>query len=64
MARDDISGDYARARVRAQKDDAFYRLYCDWVFENDYQTREAAEDAARDFVSELLKANKEDTKNG
>ena len=60
MARDGITEEYARKRVRAQKDDAFYRMYCDWVIENDCPTREAAEDFARDFVNELLNANKED----
>ena len=64
MARDGISEDYARARVRAQKEDAFFRMYCNWIFENDYPTREAAEDAARDFVNILLQESKEDTQHG
>lgn len=61
MARDGISEDYARARVRAQKDDAFYRERCDRVFVNGYPTREMAEAAAQDFVQNLLRDSKEES---
>ena len=64
MARDGISEDYARSRVRAQRDDAYYRERCDRVFENDYPTFAEAEAAARDFVQNLLRDSKEDTKHG
>ena len=34
MARDNISEDYARARIAAQKDEAWFRAHCDAVLEN------------------------------
>ena len=34
MARDSISEDYARARIAAQKDAAWFRAHCDAVLEN------------------------------
>ena len=34
MARDSISEDYARARIAAQKDEAWFRDHCDAVLEN------------------------------
>ena len=34
MARDHIGEDYARARVAAQKDEAFYRAHCTHILEN------------------------------
>ena len=34
MARDSISEDYARARIAAQKDEAWFRGHCDHVLEN------------------------------
>ena len=61
MARDGISEDYARARVRAQHDAAYFRARCDGEFVNDYPTAEAAETAARDFVQNLLRSGKEES---
>ena len=34
MARDSISEEYARARIDAQKDEAWFRAHCDAVLEN------------------------------
>ena len=34
MARDSISEEYARARIAAQKDEAWFRVHCDAVLEN------------------------------
>ena len=34
MARDSISEEYARARIAAQKDEAWFRAHCDAVLEN------------------------------
>ena len=34
MARDNISEDYARARIAAQKDESWFRAHCDAVLEN------------------------------
>ena len=35
MAREGISEDYARNRVAAQKDDAYFRANCDYILDND-----------------------------
>ena len=35
MARDGISEEYARSRIAAQHDDAWFRQRCDYVLEND-----------------------------
>ena len=35
MARDGISEDYARSRIRAQHDDSWFREKCDYLLEND-----------------------------
>lgn len=61
MARDGISEDYARKRVRAQRDEVYFRVRCDAVFVNDYPTVEGAEAAARDFVQNLLRGSKEES---
>lgn len=55
MARDGIGEDYARARVGAQKDDAFFRARCGYVFENDADSPEKAKENARAFLTKLLK---------
>ena len=34
MARDNVSEDYARARIAAQKDERWFRAHCDAVLEN------------------------------
>lgn len=41
LAREQISEEYARARIRAQKDDQYYTSQCDYVLYNDCPTREA-----------------------
>ncbi|MBR3561339.1 MAG: threonylcarbamoyl-AMP synthase [Oscillospiraceae bacterium] len=61
MARDGIDEARARARVQAQKDEAFYRATCDAVFENDYPGVAEAEAAAREFVYHLLRGSKEES---
>jgi len=64
MARDGVSEDYARARVRAQRPDAWFRERCDTVFVNDCSSADEAREAAEGFVDTLLKACKEDTQHG
>ncbi|MBR0313257.1 MAG: dephospho-CoA kinase, partial [Oscillospiraceae bacterium] len=61
MARDGIDEARARARVRAQKDETFYRARCERVFVNDYPTRDAADAAAGEFVYHLLRDSKEES---
>ena len=55
MARDGISQAAAWERVRAQRDEAFFREHADAVFENDYPTAGEAESAAREWLIKLLK---------
>ncbi|MBE7004085.1 MAG: threonylcarbamoyl-AMP synthase [Ruminococcaceae bacterium] len=55
MARDALTEERAMERIRAQKDETFFRAHCDVVFENDYPTPQAAEDAALDLFKTLLK---------
>ncbi|MCD8146801.1 MAG: dephospho-CoA kinase [Clostridiales bacterium] len=54
MAREGISEDYARARVAAQKDEAWYRARCDYVLVND-GSREAFQEEARGMFRRLLR---------
>ena len=61
MARDGIDEERACARVRAQKDEAFYRSRCGEVFENAYSSAETAESAAQEFVYHLLRGSKEES---
>lgn len=56
MARDGIGEDYARARVAAQKDEAFYRAHCDFILENGPEdTPEAFRQRALELFRGLLK---------
>ena len=60
MARDGISEDYARARVRAQRSEEDFRADCGAVFENNYPTPAQAALAAEEFVDIIIKKSKED----
>ena len=53
-AREGISEEYARARIAAQKDDAFYRANCDHVLFNNFATMEAFAAQANDLFEQLL----------
>ena len=54
MARDGISDEYARLRVAAQKDDAFYRTHCTDILENTSAAPEAFQKTALLFFQRLL----------
>ena len=54
MARDGISEEYARLRVAAQKDDAFYRSHCTDVLENTSAAPEEFQKTALLFFQRLL----------
>ena len=54
MARDGISEEYARLRVAAQKDDAFYRTHCTDILENTSPAPEAFQKTALLFFQRLL----------
>ena len=60
MARDGISEDYARARVRAQRGEEAFRADCGAVFENNYPTSAQAEQAAAEFLDPIIKSLKEE----
>jgi len=64
MERDGIREDYARARVRAQRDEQSFRAQCDEVFENGYESFDEAEAAAGAFIKQLLRKLKEDMNHG
>ncbi|MBQ9460066.1 MAG: threonylcarbamoyl-AMP synthase [Oscillospiraceae bacterium] len=53
MARDGIAEEQARERIRAQRDEAFFRANCDVVFENAFSTPEETENAALELFKKL-----------
>ena len=55
MNREGISEDYARARVAAQRDDAFYRQRCGHILMNDCVGAEEFADKARMFFQSVIK---------
>ena len=55
MARDGIPEAYARLRVRAQKDEAFYRAHCTDVLVNDCGSAAAFTEKARQALETILK---------
>ncbi len=63
MARDGITESYARARVRSQQDETFFRTQCSYVFVNDYTDLEEAQAAADAFLRDIIKQLKEDKRN-
>lgn len=63
MARDGISEERARARVRAQKSDAEFRAQCAHLFVNDAADSAAAEKQASNYLNELFKEIKEEHQN-
>lgn len=52
MIRDGISEDYARRRIAAQHDSAWFRARCDWVLEND-TTAQAFQEKCLAFLRQL-----------
>lgn len=55
-ARDGISGEYARMRIRAQKPDAFYEAHCDHILHND-GSREDFRRACDKLFKNILEGN-------
>ena len=55
MARDGIPEEYAWLRVRAQKDEAFYRAHCTDVLVNDCGSAAAFTEKARQALETILK---------
>jgi len=53
-AREGIGEDYARARIAAQKEDAFYRANCDHILYNDFIDPTQFARVARELFEQLL----------
>lgn len=54
MAREDISEEYAWARVKAQKPNEYFTQNCDWVLVSDSKTAKKFAQKAQRFLKELL----------
>ncbi|MEG1879123.1 MAG: dephospho-CoA kinase [Pseudoflavonifractor sp.] len=55
MDREGISEDYARLRVEAQQEDAFYRAHCTHILENDEgETQESFREKARALFQNII----------
>ena len=64
MARDNISEQYARMRITAQKPDEYYRTKCDCELTNAAETPEAFREEAREFLRRLLETIREEKSHG
>lgn len=64
MARDDITEQYARLRVSAQKPDEFYRGKCDLELNNGAETAEAFQREAKLFFERLVESLREEKRHG
>lgn len=60
MARDGISGEYARARIAAQKSDDYYLSLSDMAFVNDGEDAKAFFPRAQAFADKIIDHLKED----
>ena len=64
MARDNITEQYARLRISAQKPDEYYRSKCDVELNNCADSAEAFQAEARDFFEHLIDNVKEEKSHG
>lgn len=64
MARDNISEQYARLRISAQKPDEYYRERCDLELNNAAESAEAFEAEAKRFFTRLIESIKEEKAHG
>ena len=64
MARDNITEQYARLRISAQKPDEYYRGKCDVELNNGADSAEAFKAEARDFFEHLIDSVKEEKSHG
>lgn len=62
--RDNISEEYARLRISAQKSDEFYRSRCDYELSNVADTAEGFREEARLFFRRLVKDLREEKRHG
>ena len=64
MARDNISEQYARLRISAQKPDEFYRSKCDLELNNGAETAETFQREAKLFFERLVESLREEKRHG
>ncbi|MBQ7851041.1 MAG: threonylcarbamoyl-AMP synthase, partial [Clostridia bacterium] len=64
MARDNITEQYARLRISAQKPDEFYRGKCDVELSNSAETPEAFQEEAKIILGKLIESIREEKRNG
>ena len=64
MARDNISEQYARLRISAQKPDEFYRSKCDLELNNGAETAETFQREAKLFFERLVESLREEERHG
>ena len=64
MARDNITEQYARLRISAQKPDEFYRGKCDLELNNAADTPEKFQREAKKFFERLVEALREEKRHG
>ena len=64
MQRDNITEQYARLRITAQKPDEYYRTRCDHELGNAADTAEAFREEARLFFKRLIESIKEEKSHG
>ena len=64
MARDNITEQYARLRISAQKSDEFYRGKCDLELNNGAETAEAFQREAKLFFARLVESLREEKRHG
>ena len=64
MARDNISEQYARLRISAQKPDEFYRSKCDRELNNGAETAETFQREAKLFFERLVESLREEKRHG
>ena len=64
MARDNITEQYARLRISAQKPDEYYRGKCDCELNNAADSPAAFEKEAREFFEKLVASVKEEKQHG
>ncbi len=64
MARDNITEQYARLRISAQKPDEFYRSKCNLELNNGAETPEAFQREAKLFFERLVEALREEKRHG
>jgi len=64
MARDNITEQYARLRISAQKPDEYYRSKCDFELSNGSEMPEVFQDEARTFFRRLIERVREEKHHG